>query len=365
MVKQPTLIANDLIKEYGTITPLTVQLVDGDNPLPAKPIQFNIHGVDYTRTTDALGVARLNINLIWGSYPCKITFHGDSAYSKVSTEVLVRVTNPNIASTSELETTGGYFEVNQLKLKVVKNNGFNVSHSGSNVKTTKLMYEDGNNNSPSFYFNSGFDGIEFDVSVLMQESYYYRDRAFSDYLNEWDKFNTVVTVVTDAMDIPNGKYTMKIENKKQTNTKQSIWKLEFKQYYENNYSFENIYNSKSKSLSVVDQTLLKYREINQFSPKEAIYALQLKLQQKGCWDDTVKEQYTNRTITIDTGDGIYFKPRKPNGIWDWQMQWDIFGFQAIYGLNVAKQGKCDLETLQTLTGDTYEAQGFRHQGREI
>lgn len=365
MVKNAELIVNDLIKPYGTVTPLIAQLVDGNTPLPARNIQFNINGVDYTRTTDANGFARLNINLIWGSYPCKVTFHGDSTYSKVSKEVLVRVTNPNIIPTSEMETDGGYFEVNQLKLKVIKNNGFNVTHSGSNVKTTKLLYDRLTNNAPSFYFNSGFDGIEFEVSVLMQESYYYQSRAYSDYLNEWDKFNTVVTVVTDAMDIPNGKYTMHIDNKKQTNTKQSIWKLEFKQYYEDNYSFENIYEYKVTSLSVLDQTLSKYTEINQFSPKEAILALQKKLKLKGCWDDTVKDERTFQTVTVNTSDGVYFKERKPTGVWDWQMQGDIFGFQAMWGLNTSKQGKCDLETIQTLTGDTYEAQGFRHQGREI
>ena len=43
------------------------------------------------------------------------------------------------------------------------------------------------------------------------------------------------------------------------------------------------------------------------------------------------------------------------------MAGDIFSFQVMFGLSSSKQGKCDVETIQTLIGDTYEGQGFRHQ----
>ena len=256
----------------------------------------------------------------------------------------------------------GFFEVNKVPLKVIMNDGFSVS-SGSNIKETTLLYDDQENNAPTFYFNSGFNGIDFEITVIMKEEYFYNGRAFMDYLNQWDKWNTVVTVVTNAMDIPNGKYVVRIKNKKQSLEKQSKWKLRFKQYYENSLSFESIFTYKTSSLSSIDQTLMKYREIDYYSTSEAILALQKKLQQKGCWSDTVKEEKNGVWYDVIeyTDDGPYFKERIPNGKWDNQMKDDIFSFQAMFGLDKSKQGKCDAETIQALIGDTYEGQGFRHQ----
>lgn len=255
----------------------------------------------------------------------------------------------------------GFFEVNKLQLQVMANKGFDVD-SGSNIKETTLLYDDQELNAPTFFFNNGYNGIEFEVSIVMREDYFYKGRAYMDYLNQWDKWNTVVSVVTDAMDIPNGKYVMRIKNKKQTGPRQSIWELRFKQYYENSLSFESMYTYKTSSLSAIDQTLMKYREIDYYSTKEAILALQQKLQQKGCWDDTVKET-NGRTVVVPTEDGPDFMKRVPNGVWDHQMKGDIFGFQVMFGLGSSKQGKCDEETIQTLIGDEYEHQGFIHQGR--
>lgn len=254
-----------------------------------------------------------------------------------------------------------FFEVNKLQLQVVASNGFDVD-SGSNIKETTLLYDDQELNAPTFYFNNGYNGIEFEISIVMREDYFYKNRAYMDYLNQWDKWNTVVSVVTDAMDVPNGKYVMRIKNKKQTGSRQSIWKLRFKQFYENSLSFESMYTYKTSSLSAIDQTLMKYREIDYYSTKEAILALQQKLQQKGCWDDTVKET-NGRTVVVPTEDGPDFMKRVPNGVWDHQMKGDIFGFQVMFGLGSSKQGKCDEETIQTLIGDEYEHTGFIHQGR--
>ena len=257
----------------------------------------------------------------------------------------------------------GFFEVNKVPLKVIMNDGFDVS-SGTNIKETTLLYDDQENNAPTFYFNSGFNGIDFEISIMMREDYFYNGRAFMDYLNQWDKWNTVITIVTDAMDIPNGKYTVRIKNKKQTLERTSIWKLRFKQFYENSLSFESMYTYKTSSLSSIDQTLMKYREIDYYSQKEAILALQKKLQQKGCWSDTVKTVDSRgiwHDVIVNTDDGPDFMKREPNGIWDNQMRGDIFSFQVMFGLSSAKQGYCDAETIQTLIGDTYEGQGFRHQ----
>ena len=104
------------------------------------------------------------------------------------------------------------------------------------------------------------------------------------------------------MDVPNGKYVVRIKSKKQSLEHSSIWKLRFKQYYENSLSFESMYTYKTSSLSSIDQTLLKYHEIDYYSTKEAILTLQKKLQQKGCWDDTVKVKDSRGIVKTNTND---------------------------------------------------------------
>ena len=127
-----------------------------------------------------------------------------------------------------------------------------------------------------------------------------------------------------------------------------------------------MYNTKTSSLSSIDQTLLKYNEIDYYSTSEAIYALQVKLQEKGCWTPITKVRNSDGTfsdVIIDTEDGIDFKPRVPSGVWDEQMQGDIFGFQVMNGLGQSKQGKCDNDTIHALIGDEYYYNGFYHQMR--
>ena len=60
---------NDLKFFYSDRKPFTATLTDAKkNPLEGIDITFNIHGVPYTRTTNASGVAKLNINLPVGYY---------------------------------------------------------------------------------------------------------------------------------------------------------------------------------------------------------------------------------------------------------------------------------------------------------
>lgn len=257
----------------------------------------------------------------------------------------------------------GYFEVNKVPLRVITTSGFDAN-TGSNVKETTLLYDNNEMNSPTFFFNSGFDGIDFEVSVDIRENDYYNGRSFIDYLRQWDKWNTVVSVVTDAMIIPNGKYVMSIKGKSQVTTYSSEWKLRFKQYYENSLSFESMFNNKTSSLSSVDQTLIKYSEIDYYSPKEAILALQQKLQQKGSWYPYVVDD-KGSIVVIATDDGPDFKPRVPTGVWDNQMKSDIFSFQAMFGLGESKQGKCDKETISALVADSYEYEGFYNQYKSM
>ena len=65
----PTLIANDLVKYFRNASQFLIKLVDGQgNPLSGQKITMNINGVFYDRTTNASGIAKLNINLNPGEY---------------------------------------------------------------------------------------------------------------------------------------------------------------------------------------------------------------------------------------------------------------------------------------------------------
>lgn len=77
----PTLVGEDLVKAYNESAAYEVTLVDGTGaPVAGQNITMNINGVFYQRTTDADGVARLNINLQPGEYILTATY-GNSVTS--------------------------------------------------------------------------------------------------------------------------------------------------------------------------------------------------------------------------------------------------------------------------------------------
>lgn len=80
-----SIISEDLTKYYGDSTPFTAVLEDASgNPLAGYTLKLDIHGVEYTRTTDSDGVVVLNINLTAGEYPISVVFDGDDYYEGVS-----------------------------------------------------------------------------------------------------------------------------------------------------------------------------------------------------------------------------------------------------------------------------------------
>lgn len=66
---KPTIVGSDITKYYKNDTQYYVTCYDSNgNLLKNSKVQFNINGVFYTRTTNASGVAKLNINLGNGDY---------------------------------------------------------------------------------------------------------------------------------------------------------------------------------------------------------------------------------------------------------------------------------------------------------
>ena len=77
----PILEGKDLVMFYLDGNKYECKLVDGSgNPVSGANILFNIHGVFYNKLTDSQGIARLNINLLVGSYIIT-AYYNDTATS--------------------------------------------------------------------------------------------------------------------------------------------------------------------------------------------------------------------------------------------------------------------------------------------
>lgn len=329
-----TIRCNDLIKTYGASDALKVGLFDGNTPLNDYPLQIIINGVTYNRTTESNGYTSLNINLPVGEYETTIKYNGSDTYNAQTKSVVVKVLS-NIAQQTVSKNPKNYFEINGIPLLVKLSDGFSVT-PGINIKETDMLMQTATMNAPTFYFNQGNHGVEFDISVMMRESYRYGDYTVMDYLDLYHKNLTPVSVVTDALDVPNAKYIMSVKSKKQSNHNFSIWKLRFKQFYENNQSFERMYSEKQSTLSADDLELLKYQTINANSPKSAILALQRKLLAHGSF-----RPYNENNLK-----------RVPDGKWDNDiMRMDIFMFQSNFMNTEKKQGICDRDTINALIND--------------
>ena len=338
-----TIKAKDLIKKYGDSTPLRVGLFDGSTPLTDTSLQIKINSVTYNKVTGGDGYTSLNINLPAGEYETEIRYNGSSTYMPQVKYVTVKVLTNNTVPEESKENQRNYFEVNGIGLIVKLSDGFSVT-PGISIKETEMLMQTATMNAPTFYFNQGDHGDEFDITVVMKASYRYGDYTVADYLNMWHKNITPVSVVTDALDVANSKYIMTVKSKKQTSFNFSVWKLHFHQFYENNQSFEKMYTSKTSTLSADDLELLKYTVIDKNSPSSAILSLQRKLLVHGSF----------RPYTEDN------QKRTPNGVWDDRMLMDIFMFQALIMGTEKKQGICDKQTINALINmdNYYGKEGF-------
>ena len=74
---------------YRDGTKFEAKLVDGQGkPFANQAITFNVHGVFYTRNTDANGIARLNINLMAGEYIITSVYSPNGA--AISNKITIR-----------------------------------------------------------------------------------------------------------------------------------------------------------------------------------------------------------------------------------------------------------------------------------
>ena len=75
----------DLSMKYKDGSKFEAKILDGQGrPYAGQTVKFNINGVFYTKTTEADGIARLNINLLPGEYIITSSYNGLNAANKVT-----------------------------------------------------------------------------------------------------------------------------------------------------------------------------------------------------------------------------------------------------------------------------------------
>lgn len=121
-----TVYADDLVKIFKNDTQYYALFLDSEgNPLTNANVTFNINGVFYTRTTNATGFAKLNINLHEGTYII-------TAINPATGEMK----SNNITVLSNLETfdlVKTYQKASQFVVRVIEGDG---SYAGADEKVT-------------------------------------------------------------------------------------------------------------------------------------------------------------------------------------------------------------------------------------
>ena len=81
----PTLKAKDLSMKYKDGSKFNVTVLNGSgNPLANASVTFNVNGVLYTRVSDEMGIAHLNINLMPGEYIITSSYNGLNIANKIT-----------------------------------------------------------------------------------------------------------------------------------------------------------------------------------------------------------------------------------------------------------------------------------------
>ena len=92
--------AEDFTKYYGGSEKFSVRITDDDgNPLADKDVKITINGQTFTRTTDAMGIASLSINLMSNSYPTTVECDGKRA--DVTVTVKPTITGKDVTGTTQ------------------------------------------------------------------------------------------------------------------------------------------------------------------------------------------------------------------------------------------------------------------------
>lgn len=108
-----------------------------------------------------------------------------------------------------------------MSLKVVQSNGVDVTPD------INIIINDLNAGNKHF-LNNGYGGISFKIDVIINKKDKFGKSLVIDKLHQWITTMTPLYVVTEAIDVKNGRYIIsKNSNRKQSYRDNTIWTLEF------------------------------------------------------------------------------------------------------------------------------------------
>ena len=130
-----------------------------------------------------------------------------------------------------------------ISLKVVQGNGVDVTPD-LNITVNNL------NGGNKHFLNNGYGGISFKIDVIINKNDKFGNSSVTDKLHEWITTMTPLYVVTEAIDIKNGRYIIsKNSNRKQSYKDNTVWTLEFIEFKGTNitkFKNNNKYVNKAK-----------------------------------------------------------------------------------------------------------------------
>ena len=130
---QPSKIkTNDLTKYYNNESQFQFEVLDANNkPIANQSVLLNVHGVNYTRTTNEMGMGSLNIGLKPGTYDITTSCKNLSASNTI--KVLSRLSAKDVTST--------FGTLTKLNLNVLDKKGFPLKSELVTFKVNGVYYK--------------------------------------------------------------------------------------------------------------------------------------------------------------------------------------------------------------------------------
>lgn len=123
------------------------------------------------------------------------------------------------------------------------------------------------------FFNNGFGGITFKVSIKIKRDDRWDTQPVINVIGGWVSNSTILKVATDAIDVPNGTYIItKNPSRKQSYNDSTTWELEF-----TTYTALNIHRYANDNSSVLAALSKAKKDEASKKKKAAKNAYQLKL----------------------------------------------------------------------------------------
>lgn len=136
--KNPKLIVTKLVKTYGSDEKFECGLYDDKTPLTNKILYITINGRSYQRKTDENGIAKLNINLDVGEYPCYVDFYETDEYNSTNAYTTVIVKSNTRMEGIDVNKTAS--ETSVYQCAVYDKDNKRLTHQTVNITVNNVTY---------------------------------------------------------------------------------------------------------------------------------------------------------------------------------------------------------------------------------